>query len=234
MLRDELRELLREFAVTTGADFVAVVRPEGDERSEAGAPETDVRAVPVGGGAILSASFAAPEQPGDDDRAAALERTARALRACARRWDVATLPPVAYPETRTTDRARVLERIRSFLRAFAASQNMRNALVTRDATTVVSAEPLGELDRERIPFIVKRVEAEATRQSSSSHAEVSGEDLFAVSFYLDAHLIAFFDGPYALDFVRHRARLVTRELSHLLPLLDDPIDDPAASAPIPD
>lgn len=240
MLRDELRDLLREFAAATGAASVAVVRPEDEQ---AGAEEEDdelagaahVASVPVGGGAVLCAWFATPEHPGDDDRAAALERTARALRACARRWDVSSLPSVAYPQALATDRLRVLERIEGYLRAFANSQHMVNAVVTRSADPVASAEPLGELERERLPFIVKRVGAEAgRRKGESSHAEVSGDDFFATSFYFGAYLIAFFDGPYALDFVRHRARLVTRELSHLLALLDEPPDPPAHEAPIPE
>jgi hypothetical protein len=111
---------------------------------------------------------------------------------------------------------------------------MVNAAVVRHSELLSSAEPLDELQRERIPFTVKRVNAEAARRRTHSHAEVAGDDFFAVSFYFDAHLIAFFDGVYALDFVRHRAKLVTRELSHLLALLDEPPVDPAQAMPIPE
>jgi len=59
-------------------------------------------------------------------------------------------------------------------------------------------------------------------------------DFYAVSFWFDACLIVFFSGPYSSDFMRHRARRVTRELANLLPELDDPTLDPVQAAPIPD
>jgi hypothetical protein len=248
VLHDELKEILRELAACTGAVSVAIVYertidvegplpPQADFEPEEPSRNADdlELIVPVGGGALLRAHFACPEaERSADGRDAALERAARALRACARRWDAATLPPLALPDAPASSRERILCRISDYLRAFSNSPSMVNAALVRRCEVVASAEPLSELQRERIPFTVKRVNAEAARRRATSHAEVAGEDFFAVSFYFDAYLIAFFEGPYALDFVRHRARLVTRELSHLLALLDEPPVDPAQAAPAPE
>ncbi len=190
--------------------------------------------VPVGGGALLSAQFYRDPGDRDDERAAALERTARALRACARRWDVPTLPPLVYPDRGVGGRQRALERVEAYLQALSNTHGMLNAIVTHHGQPIASASALTELQRERLPFMLKRVKAEASRRDGSSHAYIAGEDCFAQSFWFDACLIAFFDGPYAVDFVRHRTRLVTRELANLLPMLDDPDRDPAQVAPLPE
>jgi len=118
--------------------------------------------------------------------------------------------------------------------ALTASQSMINAALLHRNEVVASAEPLTDLQSERIPFTVRRVGAEAARRRGWSHADASGEDFFAQSFYVDACLIAFFDQPYSRDFVRYRVRLVTKELAHLLALLDSPPDDPVSAAPIPE
>lgn len=242
MLKDELRQLLRELAATTGAVMVAIAHPDqvdgesegGEDVLEGGA--THSLAVPVGGGAVLRAGFICAEEPPDPNgRAAALERTARALRACARRWDVGTLPPVAFPETARSPRALILSRVESYLRALVASLGMENAIVTLRGRLIANARPLTELHRAQIPFTVRRVAAEADRRrGSSSHAELGGEDFYALSFWYGGCFVGFFSRPYSYDFVRHRTRLVTRELSHLLSLLDEPSHDPVQTAPRPD
>lgn len=192
-------------------------------------------AVPVGGGAMLWARFGRTNHDGrGDDRAAAMERTARALRACARRWDIPSLPPLVYPDRDATTRLRVRERIEAYLIALTNTQDMVNAVVTWRGQPVASAAPLTELQRERLPFTLKRVKAESARRDGSSHAHIAGDDCFAQSFWFDACLVTFFDSAYSIDFVRHRVRLVTRELANLLPLLDEPEHDPAQVAPIPD
>ena len=243
MLKDELRQLLRELATTTGAVSVAIAHPDQPELDslEGGDPGADDGsthnlAVPVGGGAVLRAGFPCAEEPPDPNgRAAALERTARALRACARRWDVGTLPPVAYPETARSPRSLILSRIESYLGALSATLGMENAIVTLRGRLVASAQPLSELHRAQIPFTVRRVAVEADRQrGSSSHAELGGEDFYALSFWYGGCFVGFFARPYSYDFVRHRTRLVTRELSHLLSLLDEPSHDPVQTAPLPE
>jgi len=100
---------------------------------------------------------------------------------------------------------------------------------------VASASPLDELLRDRLHFLTRLVAAEADKnKGKSSHAEVAGEDYFASSFYFGAYLVTFFDGPYSIDFVRHRSKQVRRELTHLLELLDEGPPDPASVAPIPE
>jgi hypothetical protein len=248
VLRDELREQLRELAEATGALSVAICHDEsgGSSGQLAGAsigPVSDDGdhvevTVPVGGGASLWARYHRTDgEPArtSDDRLAALERTARALRACARRWDVPSLPPLLYPDRSPGGtRQRVIERVEAYLQALAATHGVVNAIVTHRGHPLASAFPLTELQRERLPFTLKRVKAEAARLEGSSHAYIAGDDFFAQSFWFEACLIAFFAGPYAVDFVRHRARLVTRELANLLPLLDDPDHDPAIVAPLPE
>ena len=49
-----------------------------------------------------------------------------------------------------------------------------------------------------------------------------------MSFWYDAALVILLIEPYAVDFIRHRARQVARELSNLLPLLDPDPEIPAA------
>jgi len=240
VLKDELRQLLRELAGATGAVSVAIAHPDsptdGSEEDDARGGALHSMSVPVGGGAVLRAGFLCAEEPPDPNgRAAALERTARALRACARRWDVATLPPVAFPDTARSPRSLILARIESYLRALVASLGMDNTVVTLRGRIVASARPLGELHRAQIPFTVRRVAVEADRRrGASSHAELAGEDFYALSFWYGGCLVGFFSRPYASDFVRHRTRLVTRELAHLLSLLDEPSHDPVQTSPLPD
>jgi hypothetical protein len=232
MLHDELRELLRELCAATGAAAAAIVPTEGEPAPRAA---VTIRTA-VGAGSALVAWFDHPEDPPDPNgRAAALERTARALRSCGRRWDADELPELSYPELGRTSPARAHARTLAYLGALVRSLGMKAAVVTRKAKIVASAGDLDELDRERVPFTVRRVQVEVDRQEGkSSHAELVGEDFFAVSFWYDACLVCFFSGPFALDFVRHRARQVTRELSHLLAMLDDPDLDPIQLAPRPE
>jgi hypothetical protein len=48
-----------------------------------------------------------------------------------------------------------------------------------------------------------------------------------MSFWYDAVLVVLLVEPYAVDFVRHRARQVARELTNLLPLLEPDPEAPA-------
>jgi hypothetical protein len=256
VLKDELRQLLRELAAATGAVSVAIAHPDLpdmpglagfsglmdadlDASAELRSSATHSMSVPVGGGAVLRAGFLCAEEPPDPNgRAAALERAARALRACARRWDVGTLPPLAFPESARSPRGIILSRVHSYLNALAGSLGMDNAVVTLRGRVLASAHPLGELHRAQIPFTVRRVAVEADRRRGasppSSHGELVGEDFYALGFWYGGCLVGFFSRAYSADFVRHRARLVARELSHLLSLLDEPSHDPVQSAPRPD
>jgi hypothetical protein len=122
---------------------------------------------------------------------------------------------------------RILERIEGFLRALASADRASNALVTRGTQLVAAARDPDDLEATRWPFLARR--ALASHAPYSSHGEVIDPDAYAMSFWYDAALVILLAEPYALDFIRHRARQVARELANLLPLLDP---DPARPAAI--
>jgi hypothetical protein len=235
-LIEELRDVLRELVETTDAISAAIVsggpgRPIGTVDVD----DVELRRVPLGSGTLLEARFPGASDDADA-RAPAVERAARSLRACARRWGCERLPEADYrAASEGLDRNRVTERIRVYLQAWCNAQGMVNALVTVRDQVVATAYPLEELQRERIPFLLKQVEAEVvSRRGETAHVELLRDDLCVFGFWIDACLIAFCDGNHSVDFVRHRARLVTREVSQLLPHLDDPPSAPARLAPIPE
>jgi hypothetical protein len=234
VFEDELKQLLREFSTACGARWVAIGPPSAAPLPDDPA-ETDRQHAPLGRGAVLAAEWdQAPPARAAASRAEALERAARAVRACARRWGVDELPELQVPPTTEAADERVLERIRAFLVALANTHAADNAIVLLKGQVVAAARPVEPLHAERLPFVIRQVDAAAARRSGSSHGEIAGEDVLAVSFWFGAHLAVFFGGPYATDFVRHRVRLVARELSQLLPLLDDPPRPPARLAPLPE
>jgi hypothetical protein len=228
MIEEELRELLRELVQSVGACAAEIVHDPADAAAPAG-----VRRAPLGKGAVLEVRFdgTAPV----DDSAATIERAARALRACARRWQIERLPAVAYIRSHPPDRNRVRDRVADYLAAFVGSHGLDNAAVTVDGEVVASATSLEESHRALLPFLLRQVDAEIERhKGETAHVEILREDVCAFSFWVNACLVAFTSAPYAPDFVRHRARLVTREIGQLLPHLDDPPDAPALVAPIPE
>jgi hypothetical protein len=225
---DELRDLLRELVESTGAEAAAIVQAASEP-----AASGELKAVPLGMGGLLEVRYAGPA--GADGRPAAIERTSRALRACLRRWGEERFPPLFVQRSHGFDRSRVRDRIQSYLRAFANTPGVSNAAITLHDEVAVAAEPLDELQRETIPFLLKQLAAEArTHKGETSHVEVVREDLCAFAFWVDAALIAFTRGDFSSDFLRHRARLVTREIGQLLPYLDDDPEAPAMIAPLPE
>lgn len=228
MLEDELRYLLRELLDTTGAAGAAVVheRPPIADRA---------RVTPLGQGAFLRLHLGTtPCERTAEECAAAMERSARALRACARRWEISKIPELELWRADTSPPVdRINHRITTFLQALSNTQNAVGAIVTLHGRVVASCGNLEEIHWESVPFTIRRVAGEATRRRRS-HGELVGDDYYAVSFWFGACLVAFFSGPYAVDFFRHRTRLVLRELSQLLPMLDDPPPEPANLAPIPE
>jgi hypothetical protein len=133
-------------------------------------------------------------------------------------------------------RARIVARIEAYLKALVNMQHAVNAVLVLRTDAVATAEPPTELQRERLTFLLKRMSAEERkRRGETSHAELVGDDFYAVSFWYGACLVVYFDAPYALDFVRHRARRVTHELASMLPDLDEPPHlDPVQTSPLPD
>jgi len=226
-METELRDLLRDLVHGTGATLAAIVteRPEH--------PSEGVALLPLGMGALLEVHFT--DDPHRDGRDAAIERSSRALRACLRRWGATEFPEVNYRRSEAPTPNRVVDRIRRYLQAFAHAQGILNATVTSHGEVVTSAAELDDHQRERLPFLLKQVEAEArNHKGETSHVEIIRDDLCAFAFWVDACLIAFCDGGFSPDFLRHRARMVTREIGQLLPYLDDDPESPAQVAPIPE
>jgi len=150
----------------------------------------------------------------------------RQLRAIRRRWEVARLPELTVAPGALPASDRVSDRIAGYLRALAAIDRASNAFVTRGAQLIAAARKPDELEATRWPFLARR--ALATHAPHSSHGEVIDPDAYAMSFWYDAALVILLVDPYAVDFVRHRARQVARELSNLLPLLEPDPEAPAA------
>lgn len=220
-LEGEVREILRELVSEIGASS-AEITTSPEEKS--GVP---ARTVPLGDTAYLRVEIATRSERGGDVEAA-LERAARALRAAARRWDE-ELPVLAIRPGHGSHKERVVDRVGAFLAALAAVQNADNALIVLRGRVVAAAKPLAALEEARWPFIAKRALAAADKSTGSSHAELADPDFFALSFWYGAVLIVYFTGPYAVDFVRHRARRVARELADLLPDLEPEPPSPATA-----
>jgi hypothetical protein len=131
-----------------------------------------------------------------------------------------------------TGHERAMARIAAYLEALASVQNARNACVVVDHRMVAWARTPEALDEARWPLLERRAHA-AAPAGESSHGEIADSDAYGVTFWYGAALLVYFAGPYGLDFIRHRARLVTRELSLLLPLLDPGPTSPAQRLPVP-
>ena len=218
-IADEVRAALRELVDEIGAVSARII--EHDEL-RTGVP---ARTLALGGGEYLRVEL--PTRHGREvEVEAAFERTVRQLRAIRRRWEIARLPEVSIAPGAQPTAGRVIERIQGYLDALASIDRASNALVTRGNQLIAAARPPDELETARWPFLTRR--ALASHAPHSSHGEVVDPDAYAMSFWYNAALIVLLAEPYALDFVRYRARQVARELAHLLPLLEPDPDAPAA------
>lgn len=219
-LADEVRAALRELVDEIGAVSARIVEHD-DLRT--GVP---ARTLALGGGEYLRVELPTRMRR-EVDVEAAFDRITRQLRAIRRRWEVARLPEVSVaPGVLEPTNDRITERIEGYLRALASVDRASNALVVRGTQLIAAARPPDDLEATRWPFLARR--ALATHAPHSSHGEVVDPDAYAMSFWYGAVLVILLAEPYALDFIRHRARQVARELSNLLPLLEpDPVE-PAA------
>ncbi len=218
---DILRELLREPGTLGAAVGAPAPAPE--------VPGAIEKRFPLGNGAELVVAVTDPEPPA---LAAALERVVRDLRSRMRLLGVTDVPPVLIYGAAPRPREALLRRVEDLLGGLARMHGAEASALTHRDELVASAGAFDEARRERLPFLRHRVDAEAARRrGQSSHAEVVGDDVYARSFWFEAYLTVFFGAAgWAEDFVRHRARLVTRELAAILPhLLDEP---PPASAQV--
>jgi hypothetical protein len=215
---DLVRARLEELLAALGGRRVSIV-PAGGGPPPLGAG--GVRTLPLGAGARLEVELGAIGRASDEvDRA--LEEAVRDLRELAR----ASRAPWSAVSVASAGPVRIRDRVRAYLGALAELHGARTALVTvRDAVVAASSEP-DPHEHARLPLLVRRLEAAAARRGSS-HGELADDDVFAVSFWHRAALVVFFADAYPVDFVRHRARLVARELAELLPDLEP---DPGAPA----
>lgn len=218
-LADEVRAALRELVAEIGAVSARIVEHD-DLRT--GVP---ARTLALGGGEYLRVELPT-RRSREADVEAAFDRITRQLRSIRRRWEVARLPEVSVAPGVQPTNDRIAERIAGYLRAFAAIDRASNAFVTRGTQLVAAARKPDELEATRWPFLARR--ALASHAPHSSHGEVIDPDAYAMSFWYDAALVILLAEPYALDFVRHRARQVARELANLLPLLEPDPEAPAA------
>ncbi|HEU4731159.1 MAG TPA: hypothetical protein VFT22_24870 [Kofleriaceae bacterium] len=218
-LAEEVRAALRELVQEVGAVSARIVEHD-DLRT--GVP---ARTLALGGGEYLRVEL--PTRQGREvDVEAALDRAVRQLRTIRRRWEVARLPEVSVAPGVQPAQHRVAERIAGYLRALASIERASNAFVTRGSQLIAAARKPDELEATRWPFLARR--ALSSHAPHSSHGEVIDPDAYAMSFWYDAALIVLLAEPYAIDFVRHRARQVARELANLLPLLEPDPEAPAA------
>ncbi len=223
MIDDEVRDTLRELVQEIGAVSARIV--ENDDL-RTGVP---ARTLALGGGEYLRVELSTrtDRETHEHDVEAAFERATRQLRAIRRRWEVARLPEVSVAAGLPATGDLVRNRIQSYLAALAAIDRATNAFCTRGPMLIASAKPPGDLEGSRWPFLARRVMQ--THSPNSSHGEIVDPDAYAMTFWYDASLVILLDEPYAIDFVRHRAKQVARELSNLLPMLEP---DPSAPAAI--
>ena len=221
---DILRELLR--APGTLAARLGAVGGPSEEAGE--------QRLPLGAGAELVVAVADGAAP---ELAQTLSQAARELRACIRRYGLETVPEVRLVGRAPRSRAVLLRRTEALLGAFAAMHGAVGAALLRGPELLAVGGTIDTERKERLPFLRKRVDAAAARErGKTSHGEVVGDDVYARSFWFDAYLVVFFDvaaSQWSVDFVRHRARAVARELAVVLPHLDDDPPSPANVRPLP-
>jgi len=234
-LAEHVRTILGDLRASLGAHRASVV-PRGAPDPDVSSPG-GLRALPLGGGARLELELGHMVRP-DDEVDLALEQAVRALRAAAREargghatTDGAPLEPFELPAVTVVGGGvsrptRVADRIHQFLEALAAIQHAENVLCVVRGELVASAHPPSELHGSRAELLVRRAQA-AARTAGHTHGDLADPDAYVVTFWLSAALVVYFSGPYSIDFIRHRARAVARELAELLPELDP---DPAAPA----
>lgn len=222
LLEERVRVILGELRATLSARRASVVPRDGVDPDVHGAG--GLRTLPLGHGARLELELGPMIRP-DEEVDLALEQAVRALRATAR--DAATeLPAVSVMVGAPPRPTRVADRVHAYLHALAALHGGQNALCTLYGDVVASAHPPTPLEIARAELLVRRTQASA-KTRGMGHGDLADPDAYVLTFWINAALVLYFAGPYPIDFVRHRARAVARELSELLPELDP---DPAAPA----
>jgi hypothetical protein len=230
MIDDEVREALKELVDEIGAVSARIVV---DSETRIGVP---AKTIALGGGEYLRVELPTRVDREENGKAqdieAALDTLTRQLRAIRRRWEVSRLPEISVTLGATAATgSRVIEQIEKYMQALASIDRASNAFVTLGIQLVASARAPDELEATRWPFLARRVLS--THAPGSSHGEIIDPDAYAMSFWYDASLVVLLAEPYAVDFVRHRCKHVSRELCNLLPLLEPDPEAPAAIGPRP-
>jgi hypothetical protein len=230
-LEQEIRDILRELVEHTGA-LSAATGPEGVRLEEIeDIVDARVYRAPFGHGDEVAAATEGEVPP---EVAAVILRAARSLGLCVRRHGQVHTPSVEVPRPQPRSLAAARRRCQRFLGGFAASQRGCVACLLHRGELVATAGALDDERRARLELLRHRVDADAARlRGVSSHGEVLGDDVFARSFGYTGHIVAFFESPFSVDFVRHRARCLARELAPLLPMLDGGPTLPADVMPRP-
>jgi hypothetical protein len=235
-LAEHVRMILADLRGSLGARRASVVPRGAPDPGISGAG--GLRALPLGGGARLELEMGNMVRP-DDEVDTALEEAVRALRAAAREAlgshaatdELPATTPFDFPAVTVVGGgsarpARVADRIHQFIEALGAIQHADNVLCIVRGEIVSSAHAPSEIESSRVELLVRRTQA-AARANGHTHADLADPDAYVLTFWLSAALVVYFSGPYSIDFIRHRARAVARELSELLPELEP---DPAAPA----
>jgi len=228
LIEEEVRDALKALVEEIGAVSARIVT---DDDMRSGVP---ARTLALGGGEYLRVELPTRverESGREHDIEAAFERVTRQLRSIRRRWEVSRLPEVMVAPGQVPAGSKVKERIESYMQALAGIDRATNAFVCKGTQLIASAREADEVEASRWPFLARR--ALSTHAPGSSHGEVVDPDAYAMSFWYDAALVVLLTEPYAIDFVRHRCRQVSRELCILLPLLDPDPEAPAAVGPRP-
>ena len=239
--RQSFRGILRNVAFETEVDDILreLLRAPGTLAARLGAvggpsEEEGEQRLPLGAGAELVVSVA-------DGAAPALEQTlnqaARELRACIRRYGLETVPEVRLVGRVPRSRAALLKRTEALLAAFAAMHGAVGAASLRGPELLA----VGGDDRHRAQASACRFCASAsTRRRPSSAARPRTARSWATTSSpgpsgstLTWWCSSTSRRAWSVDFVRHRARAVARELAVVMPHLDDDPPAPANVRPLP-
>jgi len=223
MLEANLYAILRHQLAYTGATVLRITNNHEDLRP------LD-RYTELVTGVSLVASFADPER--DDQRPSRqelIERASRALRSCYRDhadvldtvpdWPMLEFPDTSKPVREGQELIRA--RIQQFLKGLVDSGPIRQCALLLRGRLVASALPLEEIDEAQLDLLCRQLDRASQSASGTAHGELVRSDVYAHSFWYGASLIEFASDDYAVDFVRHRSKMVAKELSNLLAMLDD-------------
>ncbi|MFH0902067.1 MAG: hypothetical protein V2A73_15665 [Pseudomonadota bacterium] len=226
---DEIDDILRQLLRSEGV-MAAAVLPQGVDSISALVEEGGtMRRIPLAGNAEL-AVLVANEAKGSIDRR--IDQTAGKLASCIRRWQEEHFPEMRLIGRARRSRAMLVCRIGRLLEEFVNLFQANAAIVVRQDVLAMGGR-LSEEQRQLIPALSARVDA-AAAQARSSHGEISDGDLYGRSFWFGAYFFCFFERPYSVDFVRHRSRAIAREISSILPFLNEEPPCPALALALPD